>query len=110
LFGNNDKHMFERADRVNDIYFHYPYRKDEDVSIVLPPKWNVTSTPQPVNQDGKAVAYILKPETGNGSLRISRTVRVDLIGVNVKNYGTLRQYFQIVRTGDEQQAVLQVGN
>ncbi len=109
LFSGREKHMFEHADRVNNIYFHYPYRYEDDVTITLPEHWAVTSTPPPSDQDGKAIAYVLKAEAGKGTIHISRTLRMDVIAVDLKNYGILRQFFQIVRTGDEQQAILQPG-
>jgi hypothetical protein len=109
LFGGGEKHMFEHADRVNNVYFHSPFRTEDDVNITLPLNWSVSSVPQGIDQDGKAVAYGIKGTASAGALHIARKLRVDVVQVDVNNYGTLRQFFQIVRTGDEQQAVLQIG-
>ena len=107
LFGNSEKHTFEHAERVHAVYFHHPYLKSDDISVTLPLGWSVSSLPNPINQDGKAVAYVLKSENVKGSLHISRTMRSDLLMIGQPQYGLLRQFFQMVRTGDEQQVVLQ---
>lgn len=107
LFGSDEKHLFEHANRIHPVYFHYPYQKTDDVAIVLPLGWSTGSVPQPINEDTKAVAYILKAEDNKGSLHIARKLRSELMAVDVKNYPILRDFFQMVRTGDEQQVILQ---
>jgi hypothetical protein len=107
IFGNSEKHLFEHADRVHPVYFHHPSLKTDDISINLPLGWRVSSLPNPILQDAKAVAYIVKFEDLKGSLHITRTVRTDLLVIGQKQYSLLREFFQMVRTGDEQQVVLQ---
>src|SRR5262252_1978040 len=107
LFGNSEKHLFEHATRVHSVYFHHPYLKADDISITLPLGWKVSSVPAPVNQDAKAVAYTIKSEDMRGSLHIRRTLRNDLGIVKQEQFNLLRQFFQFVRSGDEQQVVLQ---
>jgi uncharacterized protein DUF3857 len=110
LFGSDEKHLFEHANRTYPVYFHYPYQKTDDVAIVFPLGWSVGSVPKPIHQDTKAVAYILQAEDNKGSLHIARTLRSELVAVDVKNYEILRGFFQLVRSGDEQQVILQPGN
>jgi hypothetical protein len=107
LFTSDEKHLFEHANRIHPVYFHYPYQKNDDVAIVLPLGWSAGSVPQPIIQDTRAVAYILKAEDSKGSLHIARKLRSELMAVDVKNYPILRDFFQLVRTGDEQQIILQ---
>ncbi|HUM05091.1 MAG TPA: DUF3857 and transglutaminase domain-containing protein [Terriglobales bacterium] len=107
LFGNSEKHTFEHADRVYNVYFHHPYLKSDEINITLPLGWSISSLPNPVGEDGPAVGYILKSENRKGSLHISRTMHCDLLMISQAQYGLLRQFFQMVRTGDEQQVVLQ---
>jgi hypothetical protein len=40
---------------------------------------------------------------------LTRILRNDLWMVSTENYPTLRNFFQLVRTGDEEQVVLQPG-
>jgi hypothetical protein len=107
LFGSPEKHVFEHANRVHALYFHHPYVKSDDISIALPLGWTISSVPAPINQDAKAALYAVKSENDKGSLHLSRTLKVDLLLLDKDKYGALRQFFQLVRTGDEQQVVLQ---
>jgi hypothetical protein len=51
----------------------------------------------------------MKVENNQGKLRVTRRLNMNLMMVDVKSYPTLRNFFQVVRTGDEQQIVLQPG-
>jgi hypothetical protein len=107
LFSSTEKHLFEHAARVHPVYFHHAYVKIDDITISLPVGWKIGSTPAPIHQDTKAVAYILKSEDNKDSLHIGRTLKSELLMVNKEQYKILRQFFQFVRTGDEEQVVLQ---
>lgn len=109
LFGAPEKHAFEHADRVYPIYFSYPSEKFDDVTIDLPLGWQVTSIPPVQTLDAKAAVYNLKVENNQGKLRVTRRLNMDLMMVELKNYPVLRNFYQVVRTGDEQQIVLQPG-
>jgi Domain of Unknown Function with PDB structure (DUF3857)/Transglutaminase-like superfamily len=109
LFSATEKHVFEHAERVHPIYFEYPFSKVDDVSIELPLDWQVSTTPKPQNTDGHVVAYEMKVESSKGMLHLERTLNVDILGLEVKYYAALRSFFHTVKTGDEQQIVLQPG-
>ena len=109
LFSGTEKHVFEHANREYPIYFDFPFEKADDVTIELPLGWKVSSLPAPQNQDGKAVVYTLKEEYNNGTLHLTRKVKVDLLMLDTKFYGALQNFFRVMRTGDEQQIVLQPG-
>jgi hypothetical protein len=109
LFSATEKHVFEHANRVHPIYFEYPFEKIDEVAIDLPLAWKVSSLPAPQNQDAKAVLYLMKAEDDKGTLHVTRRLRVDLVMVDPKSYPVLRSFFQVVRSGDDQQVVLQPG-
>jgi hypothetical protein len=109
LFSATEKHVFEHANRVYPIYFSFPFEKIDEVTIDLPLDWKVTSLPAAQNQDAKAVLYAMKAEDDKGTLHVTRRLRVDLVMVDPKSYPVLRSFFQVVRTGDDQQVVLQPG-
>jgi hypothetical protein len=111
LFGAPEKHAFEHANRVHAIYFSYPSSKMDDVTVDLPLGWQVSSLPPAQGLDAKAALYSLKVENdkGKGTLHLTRQLNMDLVIVEAKLYPTLRNFFQIVRTGDDQQIVLQPG-
>lgn len=109
IFSATEQHMFEHADRVNSVYFAYPFRKIDDVAIDLPLDWKVDSVPKDMDQDARAAEYALKIEQKSGVLRINRLIRSDLIMVPRTAYPSLRGFYQAVKSGDEQQIVLQPG-
>lgn len=108
VFGLPEKHVFEHAERHFPIYFDFPYQKVDDITIALPSGWKVDSPPEPVSLDLKGVEYAHRAENQSGALHVTRKLRLDLTLVDVKHYDGLRHFFQTVRTGDEQQAVLAV--
>jgi hypothetical protein len=109
LFAAPEKHSFDHADRVHPIYFAFPFERVDDVSIDMPLGWQISTVPKPQNLDAKAVTYVLEAKNDKGTLHLNRALNVDIMLLSVDNYATLRKIFQIVRTGDEQQVILQPG-
>jgi Domain of Unknown Function with PDB structure (DUF3857) len=109
LFGAREKHLFDHADRVHPIYFRYPFQRVDDVSIDLPLGWQITTVPKPQKLDVKAISYTLEANNDKGTLHLSRVLDVDIVLLPSNTYATLRKIFQIVRTGDEEQVILQPG-
>jgi hypothetical protein len=56
------------------------------------------------------VGYSLKVENGKNTLHLTRKLIVDFMMLDPKYYPALRNFFQVVRTGDEEQIVLQPGS
>jgi hypothetical protein len=109
LFSATEKQVFEQEQRVHPIYFEFPSQKEDEVTLTLPSGWTVSSVPKPQNQDAKAALYSLQVEEGKGTVHLARKLNFDLLILDVKFYPALRNFFQIVRTGDEEQVVLQPG-
>jgi hypothetical protein len=109
VFTAPEKHMFEHAERVHPIYFEYPHEKVDEVAIMLPAGWQVDSVPSGQQQEHGLLGYSLKAESDNDNdtLHLTRKLKVDFIMLTVKDYPALRSFFQFVRTGDEEQIVLQ---
>jgi hypothetical protein len=107
LFAATEKQLFEHADRVHPVYFQFPFEKVDEVSIDLPLGWQVSSVPKPLDRDAKAAKYALKVESDKGTLHLTRTLQSSLLMIDTKYYGTLRSFYQTVRTGDEQQIIVQ---
>jgi hypothetical protein len=110
LFSAPEKNVFDHPTRVYPVCFQYAYRKVDDVTIELPLGWKVSSVAKPVDRDAKAAAYTMTAENKSGSLHLTRILRSDLWMVPTENYPALRNFFQSVRTGDEEQVVLQPGS
>lgn len=101
--------MFEHANRVHPIYFEYPHEKIDDITIELPAGWQVSSLPAAKDQDAHVVRYVLKVNEASGSVELKRQLTLDLLMVEAKHYAALRQFFELIRTGDGEQIVLQPG-
>lgn len=109
VFTASEKGVFEHTSRVHPIYFDYLFEKDDDVTIELPSGWQVSNVPAPQDQNVKVVAYSLKVEPGQGTMRLTRNLTIGIGLLDQKLYGPMRTFFQIVRTGDAEQVVLQPG-
>ena len=109
LFGASEKRMFEHANRVWPVYFRYPFATADDISVTLPDGWKVDSQPKDIDHDVKAVEYKLEVRNDKGTVRIKRELRSDVVMVGKENYPILRNFYQLVKTEDEQQVVLLPG-
>jgi hypothetical protein len=109
VFTEVEHHIFEHANRVHPIYFEYPYEKVDDVTIELPAGWQVGSVPAPQDNNAHVVGYTLKVEGSKNALHLTRVLKVDFLILDPKYYPALRNFFGLVRSGDEQQIVLQPG-
>jgi len=109
LFSAPEKRLFDHTDRVHPVYFEFPFQRTDDISIDLPLGWQISTVPQPQALDAKAVTYNLDAKNDKGTLHLNRTLNVDILLLPQDKYSNLRKIFQIVRTGDEQQVILQPG-
>lgn len=109
IFGGTETHVFEQSERVHPVYFDYLSQKLDDVAIELPPGWQVSSIPHPLNQDLHVVGYAFSADNNKGRLHLMRKLDINILLLETKYYLPLRSFFQGVRTGDEQQIVLQPG-
>lgn len=109
VFGATEKHVFDHANRVHPIYLDFPSQRLDDITISLPTGWQVATIPAPYNQDGRIVLYDLKVENKNNVLHVARKLDLNFMLIDQKYYSALRSFFQAVKTGDEEQIVLQPG-
>ncbi|HEV2398852.1 MAG TPA: DUF3857 domain-containing protein [Candidatus Sulfotelmatobacter sp.] len=109
LFSANEKHLFDHAERVHAIYFQYPFRSSDQINIEMPSAWQVSSVPKPSKVDATALVYTSEAKKDSQQLHVSRVLNMDVILLPVDMYANLRKIFQIIRTGDEQQVVLEPG-
>jgi hypothetical protein len=106
LFGGGEKHLFEHTARVHPVYFSYPYEDRDDISIDLPPGWQISGLPAGKNIDRKVCSYHVEAEKKGSAVHVTRQLTVNFMMLDPKYYGALRNFYQEVRTGDEQQIIL----
>jgi hypothetical protein len=108
LFSAPEKRVFEHTGRVHPIYFEFPFKKLDDVTVELPLGWLVSSTPPAQDQGGgKVVGYKLRVDHDAGALHWTREMSVDALLLDAKYYAAVRSFYEVVRTADEGQIVLQ---
>jgi hypothetical protein len=106
LFNGLEKHMFEHSARVHPLYFTFPYQHSDEIAIELPAAWNVSSVPKARIADIKVAKYDSNAQAAGGTLTIKRNLVLNTIIVQQKFYPQVRDFFQSVRAGDEDQIVL----
>ncbi len=109
LFAGAQKHLFEHSQRTYPIYFAYLFQTEDETKIALPDGWKVDSLPKEVHLDAKAAEYLIHADGKENALEVTRTLRSDVLLLKPSSYPTLHGFYQQVRSGDEQQAVLQPG-
>jgi len=109
LFGRREKHTFEHAGRVHPLYFSILYKSEDDITIELPAGAQASSLPQLHNTNVKVFEYSAAIEDKNGSLHIKRDLTINTLLLERKFYSQVRDFFQTVRTDDEQQVVISRG-
>jgi Domain of Unknown Function with PDB structure (DUF3857) len=107
LFAAPEKQLFTRGERVYPLCFDYSYQKKDDITVDLPSGWTVSSVPQPLDRDVKAAEYTLKVDDKKTQVHITRTLRSDIFVLPQNTYPTVRTFYQAVRSGDDEQIVLQ---
>jgi hypothetical protein len=107
LFSADEKNVFAHAERVHPIYFDYPIEKDDDITIALPAGWQVSSVPKESVLDARIVIYGLKAEDNKTSVHITRKLNSEILLLDQKYYSALREFYERVRTADEEQVLLQ---
>jgi hypothetical protein len=68
-----------------------------------------TKPAPPQKQEQQVIAYELKAEKATNSLHLTRKMTLAILLLEPKYYPALRGFFQVVRSGDEEQIVLQPG-
>ncbi len=106
LFGGGEKHLFDHTARVHPIYFSYPYEDLDDVTIDLPLGWQISNLPQQKDIDVKVCTYHSEAQNKGGSLHITRQLMMNVLMLDPKYYEALRNFYEQVRTGDEQPVIL----
>lgn len=106
LFGAEEHRTFEHQIRTQPIYFNSPYHYSDTVAIEIPAGKHINSLPKPSNLDFKVYSYGFSAEEKDGTLLLKRDISIALLIVRAKYYDQLRQFFQTVRTADEEQIVI----
>jgi uncharacterized protein DUF3857/transglutaminase superfamily protein len=106
LFGAAHRHTFEHATRVQPIYFSFAHRHTDDITVELPPGFQVSSVPKARSAELEKAQYRVEATSGGSSLRLKRDFTINFVIMSAQQYPTLREFFQTVRGGDEDRIVV----
>lgn len=106
FFEHNSTARFAEATRKWDVYFHFAYSETDDVSIELPPGWELDNPSAPRSSKLSNVGiYTVKLKTSKDQRKIfySRAFTWGLDGTLIfpaKNYALLKTIFDYVQGQD----------
>jgi hypothetical protein len=72
----------------------------------MPAGTRVDSLPKNQNLDFKLYSYGLTAENRDSTLHLTRDISLNLLFVDAKYYGQLHDFYQSVRSADEEQVVI----
>jgi len=107
IFHASGQNPFISARRTHPISFEYPYEVYDDVTLALPPNTQIESLPPHAILDRGLCVYESSFEKQGNSLRLKRTLRMQVYYLPAANYLALRNFLDQVRANDEHQATLQ---
>jgi hypothetical protein len=109
IFSAAEKHLFDHAGRIYQVYVAYPYAESDDITIQIPSRWKIATLPNGWHDNNPALTYTFIPSNDSGNLHLSRSLTMDFMFVAAEDYSALRSHFQQIKSADDQQAVLESG-
>ncbi|MBI3663348.1 MAG: DUF3857 domain-containing protein [Acidobacteria bacterium] len=106
VFHLGGQHPFLHAKRLYPIYFRYPSRDQDDITIELPAGYRIESLPQGRKIGSNVLSYEVVRENQGTKLRVRRNLILESFYFPTEYYPSLRRFYDEVRAGDEEQAVL----
>jgi hypothetical protein len=101
------QHPFRHAQRRYPVYFPFPRREFDDIVVALPSELKIETTPPRRKNDQESFSYSLICVVENGvRLHVQRDLIIKKTLFPVDQYSTVKSFFDQVKAGDEEQAVL----
>jgi hypothetical protein len=98
---------FDHPDRKYPVYFDYPWTVKDDVTVTLALQLKLEGSSAPVNVTAPFAGYHLSCEKQPAALHFVREMNQDGIYYPLEHYSDIRSFFQMVRTSDAQQIILE---
>jgi Domain of Unknown Function with PDB structure (DUF3857) len=110
LFQAKERDAFKQQERKFPVYFPFAFEEDDSVNIRVPAGFTLESAPQPQSANIGFAGYQSANRFQGSELLTQRVLKVNGIFFRPEQYAEVRGFFNTVRAGDEQQAVLQGGS
>ena len=106
ILHTRDANPFSTPNRVNSIYFEYPYETYDDLQLQVAAGMKVESVPKGKEIDLGGVSYKIATEAAGDTIHIVRRKRIAPTLVSAEQYTSLRVFFNVVAMGDTQVAAV----
>ncbi len=109
LLHSQDTHPFQEQKRANSVYFHFPFRNIDDITITFERGSKVDATPSAREVHTSFGRYNSSMSQSGSTIHIARELTVENLMISVEDYPKLQHFYAIVKEGDSEQLVLRLG-
>lgn len=104
---NKKKRVFKDGPRKYPIYYHYPFTEEDHVTLQVPDGYSAESLIQPLAAKLPYARFTTTATTAGTRLQMERSLEFNGIFFQPTHYDELKDFFNKVQAGDDQQIVLQ---
>jgi hypothetical protein len=105
LFGSNSD-AFSSANRKYPLYFPYTFEEVDKVSLQLPPEYAVEMLPDGQDVKLPSTRFLTTRSANAAQIDETRALVVNSIYFKPENYGSLKLFFDHLKSADEEQVVI----
>lgn len=110
LFQVSEHARFASTQRINPVYFHYPWQEADEVHLTLPPGVEVESlAPDDTVKLDYALYQVRQKQEAPGKIFSRRDFVMVGMAFPQDHYTEVKGFFDKVKADDDQQALLKVG-
>ncbi|HYR28163.1 MAG TPA: transglutaminase-like domain-containing protein, partial [Thermoanaerobaculia bacterium] len=106
VFAANAANPFAPTTRKHAMYFEYPRATQDEVKLTLPDDLKLSAVPVPVVMNAGTFGYTNEVKAAGQTLTYKRATFVNVMLVEAKNYGPLRNFYSAMLTADQEPIVL----
>ena len=110
VFEMNERAMFPSAERVNGVYFYFPSREVDQVTLTVPASLEIENLPQNENVQLQYAMYKTQWSQQQRTITARRDLAMAGFIFPRNQFDELKAFYDKVKAGDEQQAVLKVSS
>ena len=109
LFQFSERARFSSAQRINPVYFHFPWQEADEVHLTLPPGVEVESlAPDDTVKLDYALYQVRQKQEAPGKISSRRDFIMVGMAFPQDHYSEVKGFFDKVKSDDDQQALLKV--
>ena len=98
---------FQTGKRLYPIYIRSPYQEIDDAKLTAPEGYKIEAIPAAKQLKPGVVSYEISAAQQANVIEVKRLLVIDGLMFPVKNYPALRNFFNLVKSNDETQIILQ---